>query len=132
MLPPLDELQHVVLLDADDLPEAQPHRVRRADVFGHRGVDLLVDEFQDTSVAQVELLKRLTEEWTSAGAPPGTARSDGEGNTLFLVGDPQQSIYGFRKAEVTLFEDARRGCAGLPSLEARGTGGELPLHGAAG
>ena len=92
---------------------------RVALALGCRIQHLLVDEFQDTSVAQVELLKRLTQEWTSAGSPPSTARSDGEGNTLFLVGDPQQSIYGFRKAEVTLFEDARRGCAGLPSLEAR-------------
>ena len=76
--------------------------------LGCRLQHILVDEFQDTSVAQLELLARLTTEWTS-----------GDGNTLFLVGDPMQSIYGFRKAEVTLFEDARRGLARLPSLVPR-------------
>ncbi len=79
---------------------------------------ILVDEFQDTSVAQVELLKSLTADWTTA--PPATdPSSDAAGNTLFLVGDPMQSIYGFRKAEVTLFEDARQGRASLPPLAAR-------------
>ncbi len=76
--------------------------------LGCRIQHILVDEFQDTSVAQVELLKRLTAEWAV-----------GDGNTLFLVGDPMQSIYGFRKAEVSLFEDARQGHAELPSLEPR-------------
>ncbi len=73
--------------------------------LGCRIQHVLVDEFQDTSVAQVELLRRLTAEW-----------ANGDGSTLFLVGDPMQSIYGFRKAEVSLFEDARCGRAGLPSL----------------
>ena len=36
--PPLDELSHILLLDADDLPQAEPHGVGRADVLGHRGV----------------------------------------------------------------------------------------------
>jgi ATP-dependent helicase/nuclease subunit A len=53
---------------------------------------LLVDEFQDTSRSQYALLKALTEQWSA-----------GDGHTLFLVGDPLQSIYRFREAEVALF-----------------------------
>lgn len=53
---------------------------------------LLVDEFQDTSHSQVLLLERLTSGWEL-----------GDGRSLFLVGDPMQSIYRFRKAEVGLF-----------------------------
>jgi ATP-dependent exoDNAse (exonuclease V) beta subunit len=53
---------------------------------------VLVDEFQDTSYSQVELLKRLTAGWER-----------GDGRTLFCVGDPMQSIYRFREADVALF-----------------------------
>ncbi len=53
---------------------------------------LLVDEYQDISVSQYRLLQRLTSEW-----------SMDDGRSLFLVGDPMQSIYRFRQAEVALF-----------------------------
>jgi len=64
---------------------------------------VLVDEFQDTSEAQVSLLENLTAGW-----------QDGDGRTLFLVGDPMQSIYRFRNAEVGLFLSVRdHGLQGL-------------------
>jgi len=57
---------------------------------------ILVDEYQDTSRTQLELMKALTRGWEV-----------GDGRTLFIVGDPMQSIYLFREAVVGLFIDAR-------------------------
>jgi len=71
---------------------------------------LLVDEFQDTSRNQWNLLQRLCSGW-----------EPGDGRTLFIVGDPKQSIYAFRKAEVRLFMEAREGLR-LPGR------GHLPLQ----
>jgi ATP-dependent helicase/nuclease subunit A len=67
-----------------------------AEVAG-RWRHLLVDEFQDTSRSQYELLTLLAGGWESAGQ-----------GTCFLVGDPMQSIYMFRQAEVELFELTRQ------------------------
>lgn len=57
---------------------------------------ILVDEFQDTSTTQFHLLELLTAGWEMH-----------DGHTLFIVGDPMQSIYRFREAEVGLFLRAR-------------------------
>ncbi|HEU5282289.1 MAG TPA: UvrD-helicase domain-containing protein, partial [Burkholderiales bacterium] len=67
---------------------------------------LLVDEFQDTSQSQYELLARLTAGW-----------QPGEGRTCFVVGDPMQSIYRFREAEVALYLRARSHGIGSVALE---------------
>ena len=65
---------------------------------------ILVDEFQDTSISQWELLERLTAGWQAD-----------DGRTLFAVGDPMQSIYRFREAEVRLFLQAwHTGLANVP------------------
>ncbi|HEY2274682.1 MAG TPA: UvrD-helicase domain-containing protein [Steroidobacteraceae bacterium] len=67
---------------------------------------ILVDEFQDTSLAQVQLLEALTVGW-----------QEGDGRTLFVVGDPMQSIYRFRDAEVGLFLRARAAGVGRVALK---------------
>ncbi len=64
----------------------------------HRIQHILVDEFQDTSRSQWTFLQCLCAGW-----------AHGDGRTIFLVGDPKQSVYAFRKAEVRLFLEARKG-----------------------
>lgn len=67
---------------------------------------LLVDEMQDTSSAQYRMLEALTGGW-----------EQGDGRTLYCVGDPMQSIYRFRNAEVGQFLLARRHGIGAVKLE---------------
>ena len=65
---------------------------------------ILIDEFQDTSVSQYSFLEALTSGWKS-----------GDGRTIFAVGDPKQSIYRFREAEVGLFlKTCRDGIGAMP------------------
>ncbi|HEY4360430.1 MAG TPA: UvrD-helicase domain-containing protein [Bryobacteraceae bacterium] len=63
---------------------------------------IFVDEFQDTDPLQVEILRLLTD--------------DDSGGKLFLVGDPKQSIYKFRRADLALYRQVRE------DLESRGVG----------
>ncbi|MFN3630188.1 MAG: UvrD-helicase domain-containing protein, partial [Casimicrobiaceae bacterium] len=67
---------------------------------------ILVDEFQDTNPAQARLLEHLVAEWMP-----------GDGRTLFLVGDPMQSIYAFRDADVGIFLSAMQHGVGPIPLE---------------
>ncbi|MFH1701834.1 MAG: UvrD-helicase domain-containing protein [Nitrospirota bacterium] len=65
---------------------------------------ILVDEFQDTSSLQWKIIDKLTEEWRSG---IGAKRESGKTPTIFLVGDEKQSIYLFRGANVSLFQEAK-------------------------
>jgi ATP-dependent exoDNAse (exonuclease V) beta subunit len=70
---------------------------------------LLVDEYQDTSPSQERLLRLLVAGW-----------QPGDGRSLFCVGDPMQSIYAFREADVTLFLQAQhRGIGAVPLVAER-------------
>ena len=74
---------------------------------------ILIDEFQDTASTQFELLKRLVEGWQEYNV-----QNPDNPNTLFIVGDGMQSIYGFREANVGLFLEARKlGVNGLQLLD---------------
>ncbi len=76
-----------------------PSDFAQAEAAGIR--HLLIDEFQDTNRLQHELLARLIAAWPER-----------EGRTCFCVGDPMQSIYGFRESDVELFERTKR--EGIP------------------
>ena len=66
---------------------------------------VLVDEFQDTSRAQWELISLLVESW---GEGAGVAHAGPLQPSIFIVGDRKQSIYGFRDADVSMLHEARR------------------------
>lgn len=74
--------------------------------FRDRYKFLLVDEFQDTDPLQAEIVFFLSEqekgrakEWKEVQVSP---------KRLFLVGDPKQSIYRFRRADIEMYEEAKK------------------------
>jgi ATP-dependent exoDNAse (exonuclease V) beta subunit len=84
------QIAQQVLKDEDEFPSEIA--LAAADDIRH----LLVDEFQDTSRRQYQLLCCLVSSW-----------GDQAGRTVFLVGDPMQSIYSFRDADPELFARVR-------------------------
>ena len=83
---------------------------------------VLVDEMQDTSISQYRMLETLTGGW-----------GPGDGRTFFCVGDPMQSVYRFRNAEVGQFVRSRQsGLGGLPleslTLRRNFRSGEALVH----
>jgi ATP-dependent helicase/nuclease subunit A len=70
---------------------------------------VLVDEFQDTSRAQWDLVAQLVRSWGEGFG----ASADALPPSIFIVGDRKQSIYGFRDADVSVLDDAAGFVGGL-------------------
>ena len=91
-----------LLTCARDMLRDYPN-VRR--YFQRRFTHVLVDEFQDTDPLQAEILFYLTgEEVTERNWRQLKPRA----GSLFIVGDPKQSIYRFRRADITTYVDVKR------------------------
>lgn len=93
----LQKLTHTVLKEHPIL------RARLKNLFSF----ILVDEFQDINALQRDIIFFLAEKRGQESRTSSLAFSDLDENILFLVGDAKQSIYGFRGADVSVFEEAR-------------------------
>ena len=104
-----------------ELDEFAESRLRLEARYRH----VLVDEFQDTSRAQWELVRQLVKSW---GEGFGAA-SDALPPSIFIVGDRKQSIYGFRDADVAVVDEAADFIGALrPGRPAAaGDHGQLPI-----
>ena len=91
-----------LLMRAAELLRDKPH-IRC--YFRRRFTHLLVDEFQDTDPIQAEVMLLLTandpqqQEWSACRPVAGA---------LFVVGDPKQAIYRFRRADIVTYNAVRR------------------------
>ena len=109
-------LEAHALLDFSGVLERAIHLLQGMDEFAQsrfrleaRYRHVLVDEFQDTSRVQWELVSQLVRNW---GEGFGAA-ADALPPSIFIVGDRKQSIYGFRDAEVAVLDEAAAFVAGL-------------------
>ena len=106
-------LEERAVLDFSDVLEKALQLLRQMDEFSQsryrlesRFHHVLVDEFQDTSRAQWELVSLLVQAW---GEGLGLASSP----SIFVVGDRKQSIYRFRDADVAVLQHAAEYIQGL-------------------
>ena len=95
------DFQDLLLHTAKGLKETESLR----EYFQKRFTHVLVDEFQDTDPLQAEILAYLTSsdnsqtDWKSCIPLPGS---------LFVVGDPKQSIYRFRRADIVTYKQVKQ------------------------
>jgi ATP-dependent helicase/nuclease subunit A len=110
-------LESRALLDFSEVLRRAVDLLRQMDEFSQsryrlesRYHHVLVDEFQDTSRAQWELISLLVQSW---GEGSGLVHESPVPPTIFVVGDRKQSIYRFRDADVSVLEDAAGEIAAL-------------------
>ncbi|GLY97377.1 UvrD-helicase domain-containing protein [Actinoplanes sp. NBRC 103695] len=96
---------HDLLVMARDLLRSPEHGAAVRSRLQQRYRRLLLDEFQDTDPIQIELAVRIAggadatqDEWADVPVPAGS---------LFVVGDPKQSIYRFRRADIATYLEAQ-------------------------
>lgn len=111
------------VVDFDDLEKKTycvfkeyPESLNFLEDFDEKINFIFVDEFQDTNLLQWEIINKLIEEWISGY---GAKAETGEKYGIFLVGDKKQSIYKFRGAERSVFEEAKKVLNGYYLLEKR-------------
>lgn len=99
-------------LDNDDLQseavyllQREPSVLRRCQRWFRY---LMVDEFQDTNPLQMRLIRLLHEGGADRQAHTDSPPKPAPRNHLFIVGDVQQSIYAFRNADATIFQQIER------------------------
>src|SRR3712207_5309679 len=95
-----------LLVLARDLLRSPEHGAAVRARLRQRYHRLLLDEFQDTDPIQIELAVRIAggaeavqDDWADVAGPDGS---------LFLVGDPKQSIYRFRRADIGTYLRAQQ------------------------
>ncbi|CDX14165.1 UvrD/REP helicase [Mesorhizobium plurifarium] len=105
--------ENAAVLDFDDLLQRAHALVTTNDVvraaIGERFAHILVDEFQDTDPIQASILFSISacsmpDRWQDANLRDGA---------LFVVGDPKQSIYAFRGADIDSYKQAKQAIARL-------------------
>ena len=106
---------HDLLVRARRLLRSPEHGAEVRHALGERYPRLLLDEFQDTDPIQIELavLIAAAEADVAGRAWPEIETRPG---SLFLVGDPKQSIYRFRRADIGTFLTARDHIPDRPAL----------------
>ena len=115
------QLDAHALLDFSDLLERTVALLRRMDEFARsrfrlesRYHHVLVDEFQDTSRQQWELVSLLVRSW---GEGAGLVHEATLPPSVFVVGDRKQSIYRFRDADVAVLDDAAAAVGALRAAD---------------
>ena len=99
--------QDMLFLAAKHIRENPAVRGRIRESIRH----FLVDEFQDTDPLQVELIFLLAGEGDAADWREALL----DDARLFLVGDPKQSIYRFRRADIAIYHEVKEKIEGLPN-----------------
>jgi len=106
---------HDLLVHARRVLRSPQHGAEVRSSLRERYRRLLLDEFQDTDPIQIELAALIAADDTDV-AGRDWAELDIEPGRLFLVGDPKQSIYRFRRADISVYLAARDRFPGGPTL----------------